>query len=204
MLDHYYRDPKCLEEKRQNYLAIYLHEMADVFHQQGRSYLPGRHAISLVAQFGSWLHEIGRKIREVTPEDAELFLAQRYPGVNAASSKQSQETLIKERVPINRVMRMIREKHPIRKKLTAVDKSVAAVAEHLSANRGLAPTTIQHYCYQVRRFLEIRFGDGPVRPAGIKPMDVHDYARITGVVRGTLPPLCRRQRQVLGFPAIAG
>lgn len=175
MLEHYYRDLNCIAEKRRNCLAGYLDEIADLFHQQERNYQQAHHEISAVAHFGDWLKENGRKIRDVTPGDADLFMAWRYPGLDASTGEESRKKLAVARVPINRVLRMIREKHPVRKRLTSIDKAVAAVAEHLDANHGYAPDTIKLHCKHVRRFLRARFGDNPVRPAAIKPMEVHDY-----------------------------
>ena len=175
MLEYFYSDPKTIAEKNQNVLVGYLHEIADQFHQQERNYWQAHFYIHSAAQFGNWLRKNGRKIHEATSKDGDFFMAWRFPGMNASDSEKTRKKLTVARVPINRVLRMIREKHPVRKKLTHIDKIVAAVAEHLAENHGFAPETIKLHCKHVRRFLLARFGNGPVRPAAIKPMEVHDY-----------------------------
>lgn len=175
MLEHYYSHPEYLEAMRRNYLAKYLHELADLFHRREYCYHQAHDQLCSTARFGDWLQLNKRKIRNITPDDGELYLSWRYPNEYASDSKRARKRIANARVPINRVMRMVWKKYPVRKKLTLIDKAVAAVAEHLDANHGYAPDTIKLRCKQVRCFLRARFGDGPIRPAAIKPLYVHDY-----------------------------
>jgi len=175
MLEYYYCEPKNIAEKRQNIMANYLHEVADLFHQQKRSYSQAHFHIQAVAQFGNWLQDNGRKLRDVTSKDGDDFMVWRYPELHIVDSKDSRERIARARVPINRALKMIRSKYPIRKKLTSIDKVIIAASEHFDANLGYAPDTVKLYCKHIRRFLSACFGDRPIRPARIKPMDVHDY-----------------------------
>lgn len=175
MLEYYYSQPKYLVPMKQNYLAAYLNEMSALFHQRNVDYYAAHSQLANVALFGNWLQDHRRPIKDLAPEDGERFLAWRYPDVDATVCEKNRLKLAVARVPLNRVLRMVREKHPRKTKPTAIDKAVAAVAEHFEAHHGYAPGTIKLYCKHIRRFLKARFGDAPVRPASIKPMDVHDY-----------------------------
>jgi len=55
MLEYYYSDPKCIEEKRRNYLASYLHDIADLFHREERSQSQAHFTIRSASLFGDWL-----------------------------------------------------------------------------------------------------------------------------------------------------
>lgn len=175
MLEYYYTSPKYLVPLQQNYLADYLNDMSALFHQRDVGYYAAHSQLANAALFGDWLQDNHRPIKDIEPEDRERFLAWRYPDTDAAASEKERQKLAVARVPINRILRMVREKHPRKNKPTSIDKVIVAVAEHFDTHCGYAPGTIKLYCKHIRRFLKARFGDAPVRPASIKPMDVHDY-----------------------------
>jgi len=63
------------------------------------------------------------------------------------------------------------------RRLTSAERNTQAYEQHLLDARGLARATIINYVPFVRRFLQDRFGDGPVIPSHLSASDIVSFVR---------------------------
>lgn len=166
-------------------LVTYLDSFADSLSTQGYALRSIHRQVLLAAHFSRWLKQEGVRLRRITADHTARYHTRRLrPGRgDAAALRHLIDFLRGEGV-------IPAEKVPVRR-LTPVERCTQAYEQHLREAHALAEVTIRNYVPFIRRFLEDRFGDGPVTLSRLCASDV------VGFVRCQAPRLPRKTAKLM-------
>ena len=142
--------------------------------EQGYTLSSIRRQVLLAAGFSRWLKQQGVACRSITSDHPPRYLRSRArqvrPGRGDAAALRHLLAFLRGKG----VMRA--EKTPARR-LPPAERCVQAYEKYLRDARGLATVTILNYVPFIRRFLQDRFGDGPVTLAHLGARDVGRFVQ---------------------------
>lgn len=150
----------------------------DAFAQWQNAQGYARHSIHrqvlLVAGFSHWLKQQGVALRHLSSDHPSRYLRDRARRVRPCSGDAA---AIRHVVNFLRRRGMIAVEKIATRRLTPAEQCAKEYGQHLRDACALAKTTIVNYVPFIRGFLTDRFGDGPVRLAGLSASDVVRFVR---------------------------
>ncbi len=155
-------------------LVTQLGPFAQSLREQGYSREAVHRQVLLAAGFSRWLNRRRVALRSITLDHPSRYLRSRARQVqlvrgDAAALRHLLDFLHREgAIP--------GEKTPARR-LTPIERCAQAYEKYLEETRGLAKATIINYLPFIRRFLQDRFGDGPVRLVHLCARDVGSFVQ---------------------------
>jgi integrase/recombinase XerD len=155
-------------------IAPHIGLFAKSLSEQGYALRSIHSQVSLAACFSRWLKRHGVVLDAITSDHPSRYLQYRarqvrlYPG-DAASLNYLLDVL--------RRHNMLSAEKILPRRLTSAERNTQAYEQHLRDARGLARATIINYVPFVRRFLQDRFGDGPVIPSHLSASDIVSFVR---------------------------
>ena len=125
-----------------------------------------------IVHFSEWLDQQQIELSSLSSDDVVQYLQTR------PLRSQLQDT----RAPLRRLMAYLRCEGVIVQEKpapppTPAERCVQEYVQHLHAQRGLADTTIVHYAFRARSFIQHRFGNGEVVLSQLNADDVIAYLR---------------------------
>jgi integrase/recombinase XerD len=155
-------------------VAAHLRAFAESRNALGYARASIRREVRLAAGFSQWLKHKGIALPQVGTDHGSRYLRNRARAVrpgpgDPAALRHFLDFLREERV-------IITEKVAARR-LTPAERCAQAYASYLRDVRALARPTVINYVPFIRGFLTDRFGDGPVRLAGLTAGDVVRFVR---------------------------
>ena len=155
-------------------VAAYLDAFASSLSAKGYARSSIRAQVLLAAGFSQWLKQEGIELHRISSQHLPQYLRfrarRRRPclGDHAALAHLIECLRLVGVIPS--------EKKPVCR-ATAAERCVQAYEQHLRNTRGLATATIANYVLFVRRFLQHRFGDGPVALPCLSARDVVEFVQ---------------------------
>lgn len=150
-------------------LVAYLDPFADALSQRGYARYTVHRQVMLAACFSRWLKKAGLTRQHVTSEHTRRYLRCRYRRWRAIDG---------DRAALDHFIEFLRGQEAIPaeksspRELTPVQQCVQRYEQYLCEDRLLARATIINYVPFVSRFLEGRFGTGPVNLSQLEAQDV--------------------------------
>jgi integrase/recombinase XerD len=167
-------DHLVLSREPEGPLAAYLGPFAESLSRQGYTEHYVHRQVMLAACFSRWLEQTEVLARHVTSEHAARYLRFRYRRRRPNQGDLAALTHVIEFLRGERVIRA--EKGPT-PQFTPVERCVQAYEQYLRKERVLAEATIVNYVPFIGRFLNERFGAGPVKLATLRAGDVVGFVQ---------------------------
>lgn len=168
MLDQFFRDGAAAHRLRASLLGPHLDSFAARVEQLGYARSTVRTQLRLLVDLGRWLARHALGVRDLGTSVTDRFLSR--PGHRRRVGRGDGETL-------RLLLDHLRAEHVIACPEPMVDRSPLGLLEtryeeYLSQERGLSPLTGSRYWPFLRRLLNERFGDGPIRLRELRPQDL--------------------------------
>jgi len=183
MVNLFFVDPRAVRRVHDGPLGAYIDGFAAWLSERGYARQTAKVQIRLVAELSRWLRRQGLGVRNLDEQSVAKFLRhkRRYGRLHRGNAATLRTLLCRLRTagvisaatPPNDSGSL----HPIGK----------AFAQYLSQERGLSRATLLNYGVLVRRFLEDRFGTGPLKCEQVNPAEIARfllrYARAYSLTR---------------------
>ena len=168
MLDQFFTDGAAALRLRASLLAAHLDSFAACVSRVGYARSTVRTQLSLLVDLGRWLTRHALRVRDLRTAVTEKFLSarrrqRRERRGDAATLRLFLDHLRAEGV-ISPLPPLV-DRSPLGRLKTRYE-------EYLRKERGLSPATGYRHWFVLRRFLDERFGDGPIRLRALRPDDV--------------------------------
>jgi integrase/recombinase XerD len=199
MLEDLFLSKRWIYRFREAPLGPYVDAFSDDLAGMGFARLGIRRAVSAVNRFGRWLRAQHLRIEDVSEETIARFRRRRW----SSSCRHGEELLC-------RFLQRLRQDgltpEPIPKPPTQLDQLEVEFRAYLGRERGLAPTTIQHYTAVARRLIVNRFGSDLIDLSALSIRDIRAFVSSRACrtsVQGNRPTLTAL-RGFLGFLYVSG
>jgi integrase/recombinase XerD len=162
-------DQVVLSRAPEGPLAVYLGLFAESLTQQGYTQRYIHRQVMLAACFSRWLEQTGVRPKRITSDHSSLYLRSRH---------RQRRPNLGDRAALAHFIEFLRRKTVITpekistRQLTPAERCVQAYQQYLREERILAAATIINYVPFIGRFLQERFGRGPVKLSELRASDV--------------------------------
>jgi integrase/recombinase XerD len=171
MLGYYIRDRKRLAAMEGSLLGPFLKEAANCYYAEGYYYKYVQHVLRYATKFGDWLRTHRIPLNGVAEEHVDGFVRWIVP----RPPEKFIHTKMRASAAANRMLALIRGKHPFASAESPVQMEVSRYVEHLRRNRGLAEGTIEHHRRNLNHFLTLCFKQRRVNYSAITAPRIHAY-----------------------------
>jgi len=195
MIDQVFTCPRVRARLRRNLFGGLLDEYVAQLQPRGYARNTIRNSLGAVEHFGSWLRAHGHSLSEVSADVVHSFLHKHLPKCQCPRPSPNKIGIV--RPALNYLLRLMQDREGSVARAGARLRSFAGsvllnrpdriataldpFCRHLRETRGLAEATVRARAYFARKFLEKKFGRGPLRWKAIRPDDVlsfvTDYAK---------------------------
>lgn len=189
MIDQAFTCPRVRARLRRNLLCDLLDDYVGQLQTRGYSRNTIRNFLGVVEHFGSWLRAHRHSLSDVNPELIHSFLYVHLP--KCRCSRPSPNKIEMVRPALNYLLRLMRDRENsfaqagVRLRsfagcllLERTDR-IAAILDsfcrHLRETHGQSEATTRARAYFARKFLEKKFGQGPLRWNTLRPDDVISF-----------------------------
>ena len=180
-------DQVVLSQVPEGPLAGYLRPFAESLRRQGYARATIHRQVMLAAFFSQWLERTGVQPRRIVSDHLERYWRSRY---RRCRPIQGDRAALDHFVEFLRCETVIPREKISRRRVTPAEQCVQAYERYLREERLLAAVTIANYVPFIRRFLQLRFGDRPVKLSALCARDVLQFvqrqARILHLKRAKL------------------
>jgi len=168
-VEHFFKDPNTLRQKRQGPLGPYIDEFAEQLSEQGYSQQYACRKLQLVAELSHWLWQRDLGVTDLTVTKWKHFLRYRaWP----QSGRNGDAAGLKAFFELLRRKGLVTAPPVEHIKKTAIDKLLDNFSLYLRQERVLASGTIANYAFFAKKFLAQRFRTGPVNLADLRAAEV--------------------------------
>jgi site-specific recombinase XerD len=189
MIDQAFTCPRVRARLRRSLFGDLLDEYVAQLQTRGYTRNTIRNSLGAVEHFGSWLHAHGHSLSEVNPDVVHSFLHQHLPKCRCPRPSSNEIGIV--RPALNYLLRLMHDREGsdaragVRLRsfagsvlLNRTDR-IATVLDsfcrHLRETRGLAEATTRARAYFARKFLEKKFGQGPLHWKALRTDDVLSF-----------------------------
>jgi site-specific recombinase XerD len=169
-------------------LSAYIKPFAELLNTQGYAHASIHRQVYLAASFSRWLQQKGVELNHLTADHPRQYLSyrsrQRRPCSGDAAALRHLMGFLRAQglIPVDKVSLP---------QPTPAERCIQGYVHYLREARALAEATVLNYVAFVRRFLEARFGDGPVTLSCLGARDV------VGFVQRQAPHLHRQRAKLM-------
>ena len=155
-------------------LVAQLGPFARSLREQGYSRYTIHRQVLLAAGFSRWLVQRGVALRSITSDHPARYLRSRARQVQLVPGDAG---ALRHLLAFLHGAGVLPAEKPAARRLPPAERCATAYERYLEDTRGLAKATIITYRFFIRRFLQDRFGAGPVRLAHLSARDVGRFVQ---------------------------
>lgn len=173
MSENLFKEPVAAERQGCDLLGAHLDSVARSLVGLGYASSTVRTYLSCLADFGRWVERSGVAVGDLDDRIVDLFIDER---------RRQGQPFTSHRPAVGRLVEQLRDQGILRaptpertsEPLPAA-RLVSQYEEYLRVERGLAPATLVGYRPYVRRFVDERFGEEPLRLREFGPRDASNF-----------------------------